>query len=88
MGPPGLTSPSDGRIAINSTYAFTSYALWRDLVFNPGVFGTETSDLSFASSSLLVSGGNFLLKIPILPGMEPKTAASRAVTVSAPHRWT
>ena len=28
-GPPGLTYPSDGRIAINSTYAFTS--LCRDL---------------------------------------------------------
>jgi hypothetical protein len=40
-GPPGLTS--DVRIAINSTYAFTSYALRRYLGFNPIIFGTETS---------------------------------------------
>ena len=35
---PGLTSPSDGRIAINSRYAFTSYALKRNLEFNLGIF--------------------------------------------------
>ena len=43
-GPPGLTSSSDGRIAINSTYAFTSHALRRDLRFNPGIFGTDTPE--------------------------------------------
>jgi hypothetical protein len=43
-GPPGLTSPFDNRISINRTHAFTSYALWRNLKFNPGIFGTETSD--------------------------------------------
>ena len=41
-GPPELTSPSDGRIVINSSYAFTSYAPRRDLGFNSGVFETET----------------------------------------------
>ena len=37
-GPPGLTSPSDGRIAINSTnlYAFSTYILRKGLEFNPG----------------------------------------------------
>jgi hypothetical protein len=34
-------SLSDGRITINSTYAFTSNALGRDYGFNPGIFGTE-----------------------------------------------
>jgi hypothetical protein len=43
MGPPGLTSSSDGRMAVNSTYAFTSHAVRRDLGFNPVIFGTETS---------------------------------------------
>ena len=33
--------PSGGYIAMNSTYGFTSYALWRDLGFIPGTFGTE-----------------------------------------------
>ena len=41
-GPPGLTSPSEGRIAIKSTYAFTIYALQRGLGFNPVIFGTKT----------------------------------------------
>ena len=40
-GSPGLTSPSNGRIAMSSTYAFTSYALRRDLRFNQ-VYGTGT----------------------------------------------
>ena len=43
-GPPGLMFPSDRQIAINSTYAFTSYALLRDLGFNPDIFLTETSE--------------------------------------------
>ena len=33
------------RISINNTYGFTSYALWKYLGFNPGIFGTETSSL-------------------------------------------
>jgi hypothetical protein len=37
-------SPSDGRIASNSKYAFTSYAMKEDVGFNPGIFGTETND--------------------------------------------
>jgi hypothetical protein len=32
------------RINHNSTYAFTSHTLHRDLGFNTGIFGTETSD--------------------------------------------
>ena len=39
----GLMLPSDGRIAINNTYAFTSYALQRDLGFNPSIFAAETN---------------------------------------------
>ncbi|KAJ4449595.1 hypothetical protein ANN_00998 [Periplaneta americana] len=36
-GPPGLTSPSDGRILSTVTYVFPSYALRRDLGFNSGI---------------------------------------------------
>ena len=38
-GPPGLTSPSDGRIAINNRllYAFSTYILWKGVEFNPGL---------------------------------------------------
>ena len=43
-GSPGLRSPSDERIAINGTYAFTSYTLREDLGFNPSIFGTKTKD--------------------------------------------
>jgi hypothetical protein len=43
-GTPGLTSPSGGRIIINSTYAFISCTLRRDLGFNSDIFGRETSD--------------------------------------------
>ena len=39
---PGLMVQSDEQIAINDTYSFTSYALWRDLGYNQGIFGTET----------------------------------------------
>ena len=42
-GSVGLIFPTDVQIVINSTYAFTSYALWRNLAFNPGKFGTETN---------------------------------------------
>ena len=45
---PGLTSPFDRWIAINSTYAFISYALWRDLLFNPGIL---LDSLHYAKSS-------------------------------------
>ena len=41
-------------ITVNSTYAFTSYTLWRDLGFNPGIFGTEASDLGSASPAFLI----------------------------------
>ena len=37
-GPQRLAFPFDGRIVINSTFAFTAKALWRDLGFNPGIF--------------------------------------------------
>ena len=47
---PGLTSPSDGRITINSPFAFTSYELRRNLGFNPGMFGAKTSYCSSAPS--------------------------------------
>ena len=40
-GTSGLTYPSDGRITINSTYAFATNALGRDLGFNPGIFGAD-----------------------------------------------
>ena len=53
-GPPGLTFPFDVWIAINNTYAFIPHALRRDLRFNPGIFGTETSDWGSASSFLLI----------------------------------
>ena len=39
--PPGLTSSSDGQIAINSTYSLTSYALRSDF---PGIFVTEINN--------------------------------------------
>ena len=41
-GSPGLRFPSDGHIAVNNIYAFTSHSLWRDLGFLLGIFGTET----------------------------------------------
>ena len=36
-GPPGLTSPSNGRITINSTICFSTYILRKGLEFNPGL---------------------------------------------------
>ena len=36
-GQPGLSSPSDGQIAINSTFSFTTNAFW-DSGFNPDIF--------------------------------------------------
>ena len=59
-GTPGLTSTSDGLIAINTTYFFRSYPLRGDLGINPGIFGTETSDWGSASPSLLAPGRNIL----------------------------
>ena len=53
--PPRLTSPFDGRIAINSTYAFASYPLMRDLELDTGIFGTETSDWGSASPAVPVA---------------------------------
>ena len=40
-GPQGLTCPSDGRIAINSTCCFTKKALRRYLRFETGIFAQE-----------------------------------------------
>jgi hypothetical protein len=37
-GPPHLTSPSYEQIVINSIYAFTTYALHRDMEFDPVIF--------------------------------------------------
>ncbi|KAJ4442950.1 hypothetical protein ANN_04548 [Periplaneta americana] len=45
-GPPGLTSPSDGRITINSDICLPSYALRRDLGFNPGKIGAQLRNAS------------------------------------------
>jgi hypothetical protein len=42
--PPGLKSASDGRIAINSTYNFLSFALGGYLGFNHDIIETETRD--------------------------------------------
>ena len=33
-------------------YIFTTYAVWKDLEFNPSIFGTETSDWSSVPPSL------------------------------------
>ena len=41
-GLPGLTFPSDGRIAINIIYDFILHALRKDFEFNPGIFGTNS----------------------------------------------
>ena len=39
--PPGLTPASHGRVAINSTNAFSKFSLWRNLVF---IYETEITD--------------------------------------------
>ena len=61
-GLPGLTFPFDWQITINSTYVFSSYALVKDLGFNPGTFGTETSDWVSVPPSLLVPRRNLFIK--------------------------
>ena len=61
-GPPGLTSPSDERIAINSTCAFTLCAVRWDLRFNPAICGTDTSDWGSAPPSLPVQGRKIFIK--------------------------
>ena len=66
-----LNIPSDGWIAINNTYAFTSYALWNDLGFKPGIFGTRSSDWDSASPSLLVPRYNFFKSL-LCPGSNPR----------------
>ena len=55
--PQGLMSPFDGRIAINSTYAYSG-GIW----CIPGIFGTETSDWSSTAQSLIVQWRIFVLK--------------------------
>ena len=66
-GPPGLTSPPNGRITINSTYAFTSYALQRYFGFNRRIFGPETMTevLRHISPNSIHRDK---LKIPTVPG--------------------
>ena len=80
-GPPGLTSPFNRRVIINGTYAFTLYALRRDLRFSPVIFGRESCNWGSDPTSPLVSRRNPLLKIPSLLGIEHKTAACKAVTL-------
>ncbi|KAJ4426826.1 hypothetical protein ANN_26625 [Periplaneta americana] len=54
-GQPGLTSPSEGQITINcDLYVFCSYALRRDLGFNPGIMVHNLVTRSCAPPSLLV----------------------------------
>ena len=53
-------------IAINSTYAFTSYVVRKDLGFNP--CGTETRDWGSAPTSLIVSGRSLFIKNSYLVG--------------------
>ena len=55
---PNLTNESLSTVCM---YAFTSYALRRDLEFIPGIFGTESSNCSSVPSSPLVSERNSLL---------------------------
>ena len=72
---PILTSASDKRITVNSTYAFITNALQRNLGFNPGIFNAaktnnEGSDLIF----LLNVVPEIKIKVPTLPGIERGTA--------------
>ena len=46
----------------NSTFALTTYALRKDLGFNPGIFGVETCNWSSAPPSHLVRGRNLFIK--------------------------
>ena len=58
-GSPGLKSPSDVRIVFNSTSAFTSNALERDLGLKLGILGSETIDRAAPQCLLIsVSGRN------------------------------
>ena len=43
-GPLGCTFPIDGRITINSTYAFTTIESRKDLILNQGNFAAKISD--------------------------------------------
>ena len=68
-GPPGLTSPSDERITINSTHAFSSYALQRKLRLNPSKFGTVLGKIYF------------ILKNPSLPRIKPETVTAADINL-------
>ena len=59
----------------------------RDLGFNPGIFGKETSDWGSAELSLLipVSGSREKLTIPTLPGIESGTVVCEAATLPLRH---
>ena len=50
----GLTSSFSRWIAVNNTYAFTTKAWQRNLGFQLGISGTETSNWGSAPSSLLI----------------------------------
>ena len=50
--PPRSTSPPDGPIVINNTYAFILHALRTG--FNPDILVPETSDCGYALLSLLI----------------------------------
>ena len=69
--PPGFMFPSNGQIATNTTFDFTSYGLWRDLGINLRIFGTETRDWGSTPPSL---------KIP-LSGFESETDVCEAMTM-------
>ena len=70
---PGITFPSDGRIAFNSRYAFKTCTGW-DLRFNPGIFGTESSYWGYAPPILLIPDPKINLKF--LPSRDRKEFAT------------
>jgi hypothetical protein len=43
MGTARLNVPTDGRFDTNNTHSFASYAMQKDLGFNPGVYGAGLS---------------------------------------------
>ena len=53
-GSPGLTFPIDGRNATDYTYAFSSYALRRDLGFNLAIL-ERTRDCCVQSSNSAIA---------------------------------
>ena len=76
-GPPGLTSPSDGRIAVNSTICLLNIHLRKVLEFNRGLWCT----IYLLAPRLKI----FKLKFTTPPGIEPRTCwiRGRSATISA-----